>query len=69
MRVKAAGGEYMVDPDEPRLMKRADPKKGETGVYKLFTEGTDNDGDGFINEDPPGGRRHQQKLRPRVPLL
>ena len=55
MRVKAPGGEYMVDPDEPRLMKRADPKKGESGSYKLFTEGIDNDGDGFINEDPPGG--------------
>lgn len=55
MRVKAAGGEYMIDPDEPRLMKRAEPKKGESGAYKLFTEGIDNDGDGFINEDPPGG--------------
>ena len=55
MRVKAAGGEYMIDPDEPRLMKKADPKKGETGAYKIFWEGKDNDGDGFINEDPPGG--------------
>ena len=55
MRVKAADGEYMIDPDEPRLMKRADPKKGERGAYKLFSEGIDNDGDGFINEDPPGG--------------
>ena len=55
MRVKAAGGEYMIDPEESRLMKKADPKKGESGFYKLFWEGTDNDGDGFINEDPPGG--------------
>jgi hypothetical protein len=55
MRVKTAGGEYMVDPDETRLMKRADPKKGESGAYRLFTEGVDSDGDGFINEDPPGG--------------
>lgn len=55
MRVKAPGGEYMIDPDEPRLMKRADPRKGETGAYRLFTEGVDNDGDGFVNEDPPGG--------------
>ncbi len=55
MRVKAAGGEYMIDPEEPRLMKRADPKKGESGAYKLFWEGIDNDKDGFINEDPPGG--------------
>jgi len=36
-------------------MKRADPKKGESGAFRLFLEGTDNDGDGFINEDPPGG--------------
>jgi hypothetical protein len=55
MRVKAAGGEYMIDPDEPRLMRKADPKKGEAGAYKIFWEGKDNDGDGFINEDPPGG--------------
>jgi hypothetical protein len=55
MRVPAAGGEYMIDPEDPRLMKRADPKKGETGAFKLYTEGIDNDGDGFINEDPPGG--------------
>jgi hypothetical protein len=55
MRVKAAGGEYMIDPAEPRLMKRADPKKGEAGGYKLYEEGIDNDKDGFINEDPPGG--------------
>ncbi len=55
MRVKAAGGEYMIDPEEPRLMKRADPKKGETGAYRLLLEGVDNDGDGFVNEDPPGG--------------
>ncbi len=55
MRVRADDGEYMVDPEEPRLMKRADPKKGETGTYRLYMEGVDNDGDGFINEDPPGG--------------
>ncbi|MBP1660093.1 MAG: peptidase carboxypeptidase [Candidatus Aminicenantes bacterium] len=55
MRIPAAGGEYIIDPEEPRLMKRADPKKGETGAFKLSTEGVDNDGDGFVNEDPPGG--------------
>ena len=48
-------GEYIVDPDEPRLLRKADPKKGESGVYKVYWEGIDNDGDGFINEDPPGG--------------
>lgn len=55
MRIKASDGEYMIDPDEPHLMKKADPKKGEGGAYKLYWEGIDNDKDGFINEDPAGG--------------
>lgn len=55
MRVKAADGEFIADPEEPRLMRKADPKKGERGEYKIYTEGVDNDGDGFINEDPAGG--------------
>ncbi|MFC1551931.1 M14 family metallopeptidase [Candidatus Latescibacterota bacterium] len=55
MRVKDPEGAYMINPDDPRLMKKADPKKSESGVYKLYWEGTDNDGDGFINEDSPGG--------------
>ena len=36
-------------------MVRADPTKGERGQYKLYPEGLDNDGDGQINEDGPGG--------------
>jgi Zinc carboxypeptidase len=55
MRVRASDGEYIVDPEEPRLMKRADPKKGETGAYKIYWEGLDRDKDGFIGEDPAGG--------------
>jgi len=55
MRVKDPNGDYMIDPDEPRLMRKADPKKGEKGEYILYGEGIDNDGDGFINEDGPGG--------------
>jgi len=55
MRVKDPKGPYMISPDDPRLMKRADPAKGEAGGWALYTEGLDNDGDGFINEDGPGG--------------
>ncbi len=55
MRVADPSGAYMIDPADERLMKRADPTKGETGAYTLYFEGTDNDGDGFINEDGPGG--------------
>jgi hypothetical protein len=55
MRVKDPAGEWLPVPGEPRLMKRADWSKGEKGVYKLYTEGLDNDGDGEYNEDGPGG--------------
>ncbi len=55
MRVKSPEGRWIVDPKNPRLMRQADPKKGEKGEYELYTEGIDNDGDGLFNEDGPGG--------------
>ena len=55
MRAKDPKGPYMISPENPRLMKRADPAKGEIGGWALYPEGIDNDGDGFINEDGPGG--------------
>jgi hypothetical protein len=55
MRVKDPEGEWIPIPGQPRLMKKADWTKGEKGIYKLYTEGLDNDGDGQYNEDGPGG--------------
>jgi hypothetical protein len=55
MRVKDPAGRYTISSDETRLMKRADPAKGETGGWAIYIEGIDNDGDGFLNEDGPGG--------------
>lgn len=55
MRVEDPKGEWMKIPGEPRLMKKADPSKGETGRYNLYQEGLDNDEDGSYNEDGPGG--------------
>jgi hypothetical protein len=55
MRVKDPEGKWIPDPGDPRLMRQADAKKGETGIYKIYPEGLDNDGDGKYNEDPPGG--------------
>ena len=55
MRVKDPAGEWLPVPGDPRLMKKADWSKGEKGIYKLYTEGIDNDGDGGYNEDGPGG--------------
>lgn len=55
MRVKAHDGTWVPVEGEPRLMRRADASKGEKGIYKLYTEGIDDDGDGKYNEDVPGG--------------
>jgi hypothetical protein len=55
MRVKDPKGPYMISPDDPRLMKRADPSKGESGGWAVYWEGLDQDHDGFIAEDGPGG--------------
>jgi len=55
MRQKHPEGTWIPVPDQPVLMKEADAGKGETGVYRLFSEGLDNDGDGEINEDGTGG--------------
>jgi len=55
MRVKDLEGKWIPDPASPRLLRLADPAKGEKGVYALYAEGLDNDGDGEYNEDPPGG--------------
>ena len=55
MRVEDKEGQYIVDPNEPRLMLKADPLQGEVPVWRLLTEGIDNDRDKRWNEDGPGG--------------
>ena len=55
MRVEDPEGTYIISDKDPRIMIKADPSKGERGKYKLYPEGIDNDGDGEINEDGPGG--------------
>ena len=48
-------GAWLLDDDDPRLPRKADPAAGERGLYRLLTEGDDDDGDGRYNEDGPGG--------------
>ena len=55
MRVLDPAGEWFPDPEDPALMRKADPVKGEIGSYRVYVEGIDNDGDEAWNEDPPGG--------------
>ncbi len=55
MRKKVAqGGTHRLDPEDPRRLVRVAP--GEEGDYlRLGWEGIDNDDDGLVNEDGPGG--------------
>jgi hypothetical protein len=55
MRVEDKEGQYILDPNEPRLLLKADPLKGERPVWRLLPEGIDNDRDKRWNEDGPGG--------------
>lgn len=55
MRVKDLQGTHIISKNDPRLMVRANTKKGERGEYKIYSEGLDNDMDGKYNEDGPGG--------------
>jgi hypothetical protein len=53
MRKKDPNGDYVLSADK-RIMLRKKP--GQPGEYRVwFTEGLDDDGDGQINEDSPGG--------------
>lgn len=54
MRKKDPFGRYKLSQDDPRI--RIFVEKDQKGEYTfLGTEGLDNDGDGLVNEDPPGG--------------
>ncbi len=55
MRIPDPTGTMLPSPDDPRVMIRADPRKGQVGVYKMVPEGNDDDLDGRYNEDPAEG--------------
>lgn len=55
LRIEDPTGEYRLHKDDPRVLVKADPSKGEKGSYILLSEGIDNDKDGKWNEDGEGG--------------
>jgi hypothetical protein len=55
MRLLDPNGAWIADSAEPRLLRRADPAKGEVGRWSVTSEGRDDDDDGEYNEDGPGG--------------
>jgi hypothetical protein len=55
MRFKGEKATLVADAKDARILRKADLAKGEKPVYSESTEGVDDDGDGSIDEDPPGG--------------
>lgn len=57
MRREDPNGRWRESPDDPRILIPIDPQsKGEFKRYtRMFQEGIDDDGDGDVNEDGPGG--------------
>lgn len=55
IRIEDETGSFVPHKDDPRVLVKADPTKGEKGKYLLLSEGIDNDKDGHWNEDGEGG--------------
>ncbi len=55
VRIKDPAGNYCISKEDKRVMVIADLAEGQTGNYRFFSEGFDNDNDGNFNEDNPGG--------------
>ena len=55
MRVKDKEGDWIADEKDSRLMKKKEADSPLDTLYKVYTEGIDNDGDDLYNEDGPGG--------------
>lgn len=55
MRVKNPNGIWMISADDKRIMRRRKETDTTGDFYDLYSEGTDDDGDGSYNEDGIGG--------------
>lgn len=55
MRISDPTGDWMVHPEDERVMVKARPEKGERGTHMLLSEGIDDDKDGKFNEDGEEG--------------
>ncbi len=69
MRIEDKEGEYILDPNEKRLLLKADPLQGEKGAWKLLPEGLDTDHDKRWNEDGPRRRQFQSQLPAQLPVF
>lgn len=69
MRVEDATGDWISHPADDRVMIKANKEKGEKGMYKIFSEGMDNDKDGAFNEDGEGGIHFRKNFTYEYPYF
>jgi Zinc carboxypeptidase len=69
IRVEDATGDWVMHPADDRIMIKADKSKGEKGMYKMYSEGTDNDKDGAFNEDGEGGIHFRKNFTYQYPYF
>lgn len=55
LRIEDPTGSYVKLKEDDRILVPADKSKGQLGMYKILSEGIDNDKDGNFNEDGKGG--------------
>ncbi len=55
MRVKDQEGDWIIDEEDARRMKKKEADTPLDKLYRLYPEGLDDDGDELYNEDGPGG--------------
>ena len=55
IRVEDPSGKFIKSDENECVMVAADISKGQSGNYLVYSEGIDNDKDGSLNEDGPGG--------------
>ena len=55
IRITDPTGTYIESEEDKRVLVPADLSKGQFGVYRIYSEGIDNDKDGNFNEDGAGG--------------
>lgn len=69
MRIEDATGNYILNKEDPRIVVPADKNKGEIGIYKVISEGVDNDLDGKFNEDGNGGVQFNKNFSYNYPYF
>jgi hypothetical protein len=55
MRIPDPDGPWVIDGADARVLRPAADSPGTAARFRLVSEGVDSDGDGAVNEDPPGG--------------